>query len=77
MPEQARDFSRGLLTSIIFIISIHATHTGSDDVEPKKENDHDISIHATRTGGDGLLQVAVILVSIHAARTGGDGFLVA
>ena len=33
-------------------ISIHAAHMGSDDVEPKKEDDHDVSIHAARTGSD-------------------------
>ena len=56
------------------VISIHATHAGSDDSTVVKHLRLCISIHATRVGSD--LDVCEFLagelISIHAARVGGD-----
>ena len=33
-------------------ISIHAPHTGGDDIEDDEDDEEEISIHAPRVGGD-------------------------
>mgnify|MGYP000643457580 CR=1 FL=1 len=40
------------LAILLYLISIHATHTGGDAAVPQVLQDRQISIHATHTGGD-------------------------